>query len=327
MPDSGLVQCRLCPKECRLLPGERGDCRVRVNLHGKLITLVYAKACALHVDPIEKKPLFHFLPGSSAFSVATAGCNLHCLNCQNWDISQADPENVDNIDLQPAQLVAEAVAHRCRTIAYTYTDPIIFYEYALDSCREAGERGLYNVLITAGFINPKPMEELAQVSHGANVDLKAFSDGFYRKITTGRLKPVLNAITTLRRHGVWVEITNLVIPTMNDGDDMVREMCGWIMSELGPDVPLHLSRFFPRYKMKDLPRTPASTLRRLRDLALSEGLHHVYIGNLGAPDSETTYCPSCGRKAIVRRGYTILENNIAGGHCSGCGEAIAGVWR
>ncbi|MDP8256554.1 MAG: AmmeMemoRadiSam system radical SAM enzyme [Candidatus Alcyoniella australis] len=327
MAAEAMVQCLLCPKSCRLLPGERGDCRARVNLDGKLISLVYGKVCSANIDPIEKKPLFHFLPGSSALSVATAGCNLHCLNCQNWSISQGDPEDVENFDLPPEQLVQSALSNNCSMIAYTYTDPVIFFEYALDCCTLAAERGLRNVLVSAGFINRKPLQQLARVTHGANIDLKAFSDDFYRRVTTGRLQPVLDALVTLKSAGVWLEITNLVIPTLNDDEAQVRQMCRWIVRELGRDTPLHFSRFFPRYKMRDLPRTPAATLQRLRSLAQSEGLDYVYVGNLGNPQFETTYCPSCGAAAIVRRGYSIVQYDLHNSACAACGRRLPGVWE
>ena len=321
-----LLECLLCDKRCRLAPDQRGDCRVRVNLDGRLISLIYGKVCSRHVDPLEKKPMFHFLPGTTAFSIATAGCNLHCKFCQNWEISQTDPEDARNEDLPPDRLVAAAKAARCGTIAYTYSDPVIFYEYTLDSCKEARAAGLRNVLGTAGFIRQEPLEKLAPYVDGANVDIKSMSDRFYREVCGARLQPVLNAIRVLRRAGVIVEITNLIVPTLNDETENLKRLCDWILTQCGPDTPLHFSRFFPMYKMQNLPRTPERTLRAAYDLARSMGLHYVYVGNLQADYGETTNCPACKRAIVERTGFSLDSYSVRDGKCAFCGAAIYGLW-
>jgi len=322
-----VLECELCPKACKLAYLERGDCRVRYNAgNGKLKTLVYGKACSLHVDPMEKKPMFHFLPGSPIFSLATAGCNLHCLYCQNWEISQADPESIRSVDAPPDKIVAAARHNNCMAIAYTYTDPIIFYEYTYDTAKLAQQQGLRNILVTAGYINQKPLKELLPFIDGANIDLKVFDDRLYREITTGTLKPVLDCIKTMVKAGKMVELTNLVVPTVNDDEGLIKNLCQWIMDELGPDIPLHFSRFWPKNRMKHLPPTPAETLQRAAALARDTGLHHVYVGNLATGQWEHTRCPGCGEAVIKRQGYRILEYNLDGDTCRACGHRIHGVW-
>ncbi len=305
----------------------KGDCRVRYVENGKLYTLVYAKACAVHVDPMEKKPMFHFLPGTPIFSIATAGCNLHCKFCQNWEISQTDPEDLNNVHLPPERVVSLARSYRCKSIAYTYSEPIVFYEYTYDTARLATEQGLKNVLVTAGFINEKPLRELCGVSQGANVDLKAFTEEYYVQICDGRLKTILQTLEIMKEEGVWVEITNLVVPTLNDNMNEIRSMCRWIRDHLGPEVPLHFSRFFPRYKLRHLYPTPLKTLTRAAEIAKEEGLHYVYVGNVPGNDWEDTFCPSCSKKIVDRYGYRILDYRITPeGKCEYCGTRIAGVW-
>lgn len=322
-----MLECELCPKACKLAYLERGDCRVRYNAgNGVLKTLVYGKPCSLHVDPMEKKPMFHFLPGSPIFSMATAGCNLHCLYCQNWEISQADPENVQAVDAPPDTIVAAAVKNNCLSIAYTYTDPVIFYEYAFDIATAARKRGLYNILVTAGYINQKPLHELLPVVDGANIDLKVFDDALYREVTSGTLKPVLDCITTMVKAGKIVELTNLVVPTVNDSDDLIRRMCRWIVDEAGPDIPLHFSRFWPKNRMKHLPPTPEATLIRAAELARDTGLHHVYVGNIASGAWEHTYCPACGKAVVRRQGYRILDYRLDNGVCRACGHRVYGTW-
>jgi pyruvate formate lyase activating enzyme len=321
-----VLECLLCDKRCRLGPDQRGDCRVRVNLDGKLVSLVYGKVCSTHVDPIEKKPMFHFLPGTTAYSIATAGCNLHCAFCQNWEISQLDPEDARAVDLPPDRLVAAALAAHCPTIAYTYTDPVVFYEYALDACREARAAGLRNVLVTAGFIREEPLTELAKVVDGANVDIKSMSDRFYREVCGGRLQPVLNAVRQLKRAGVVVEITNLLVPTRNDDAEGLKRLCDWLLTQCGPETPLHFSRFFPMYKMQNLPPTPVATLREAYRIATSMGLHHVYIGNVHAEIGEATTCPGCKRTIVERTGYVLDSYHVKDGQCAFCGTAIYGLW-
>ncbi|MBW2455500.1 MAG: AmmeMemoRadiSam system radical SAM enzyme [Deltaproteobacteria bacterium] len=322
------VICELCPKLCLIPEGGAGDCRIRVNLDGKLCATTYGRPSAVHVDPVEKKPLFHFLPGTSIFSIATAGCNLHCQNCQNWQLSQRGGEEMEEIfRAPPAAVVASAVGKGCQSIAYTYSEPIVFYEYVYDTALEARARGLKNALVTAAYINEKPLRKLCAVIDGANVDLKAFDDGFYRSNSSGSLKPVLDALVVMREQGVWVEITNLLIPTMNDDMGMIRRMTKWIVAELGADTPLHFSRFHPKYQLRNLPPTPAETLERARREALSAGLSHVYIGNVFGHEAESTRCPGCETMLIRRTGYRIEENNLVRGRCPRCDEPIGGVWE
>jgi len=297
-----------------------------VNLDGKLITLVYGKPCAVNIDPVEKKPMFHFLPGTRIFSIATAGCNLHCKNCQNWDISQREPETTRNMDLPPEAVVRAAMEYRCPSIAYTYSEPMIFFEYTRDSGALAREKGLKNVLVTAAYINEKPLRELCKIADGANVDLKAYSEEFYREICDGDLQTVLRSLEIMRDEGVFVEVTNLVIPTFNDEPRMIREMCEWLVENMGPETPLHFSRFFPRYRMRNLYPTPASTLEKARDIALEAGMYYVYIGNVPG-EYEDTFCPECRKLLISRSGYRINENVLDDGKCPYCGKTIAGVWK
>ncbi len=325
---TGTVHCQLCPRDCRIPPGRAGNCNVRVNLDGELLALTYAHPSAIHVDPIEKKPLSHFLPGSDAFSVATAGCNLHCRNCQNWGLSQTPPEDMDSHPLTPRQLVDWAAAEGCRSIAYTYSEPLVFYEYTFDSSVLAREAGLRNVLVTAGYVNRDPARRLFEVTDAANIDLKSLDPAFYRDVCDGELKPVLDTIVLARQMGVWVELTNLVIPTLNDQPDDMRALARWMLEYVGPDVPLHISRFSPRYRMRNLPPTPAQTLREAREIALAEGVHHVFIGNIRGTEGEHTRCPVCTVTLIERIGYEILDDRIGReGRCPDCGADIAGVWR
>ncbi len=320
------VECTLCPKQCRMAPGQRGDCRVRYNDEGRMFSMVYGKVCAVHVDPVEKKPMFHFLPGSRAFSIATAGCNLHCLFCQNWEISQTNPEQINNRDLPPGQVVREAESSRCSSIAYTYSEPVIFYEYLEDTALLARQRGIRNIMVTAGFINREPLRRLCQVVDGANVDLKGFTEKYYREVCFGNLKTVLDTLVTMREEGVVVEVTNLVVPTLNDDMGQILRMCRWMVRELGEDVPLHFSRFYPMYKLKDLPPTPALTLERARETAQDAGLKYVYVGNVPGNPGEDTFCPSCGQLIIDRQGYRILSNHVVNGKCGFCGEEIYGLF-
>jgi pyruvate formate lyase activating enzyme len=322
---SKTVQCELCPTECVLEDYQVGGCRTRINKGGVLYSLVYGKPCAVAVDPIEKKPFFHFLPATTAFSIATAGCVLGCKFCQNWQISQANPEDVDSTDLPPAAVVRQAALYNCRTITYTYTEPTVFYEYMYDTAVIAREAGIRNTMHSCGYINKKPLQQLAKLLDAADVDLKAFSEDFYGRICGGRLRPVLDALVALKQEGVWLELTNLVIPTLNDDPKMIREMSAWIVKNLGPDVPLHFSRFFPYYKLKDLPPTPPETLRDARRTAMDAGLRYVYIGNI-RNDAENTACPRCRKVLIERAGYFVKQNNLAGGKCRFCGATIPGIW-
>ena len=321
------LQCKLCPKGCVIAPGQSGECGVRVNVDGRLLAVTYGRPCAVHVDPVEKKPLFHFLPGTGILSIATVGCNLHCKNCQNWEISQASPLDTPAAELSPEQLAPLATQLECESVAYTYTEPLVFYEYTLDSCCRVREAGLRNVLVTAGYINEEPLRRLCKYVDAANIDLKALSDSFYRDICGATLTPVLNTLVVAKSMGVEVEVTNLVIPTLNDGDEMLQDLSRWLVQNMGRETPLHFSRFFPQYQMKNLPPTPQETLERARRIAEGEGLHHVYIGNVTRPGAEDTFCPGCGNRLIQRRGFQVLENKIQSGHCPDCDAEVYGTWE
>lgn len=318
------VQCALCPNNCFIPHLGKGACRVRINIDGKLYSLVYGKPCAVHIDPIEKKPMFHFLPGSQAFSIATAGCCLSCKYCQNWQISQASPEDIPHYDLPPREVVDRAISNGCASIAYTYTDPIIFYEYMLDTAKIAREKGVKNVLVTCGYMNPGPLYEMTPFIDGANIDLKGFSENFYREVTGGSMKPVLESIKYMYQHGVIVELTNLVVPTLNDDLQEIKKMCEWIVSEVSPDVPLHFSRFQPNYKLQHLQATPYETLQQAHDVARESGMKYVYIGNVYQTEGQTTYCPQCRTALIQRAGYRIVDNKLSGQTCPECSETIYG---
>ncbi|MEA3369117.1 MAG: AmmeMemoRadiSam system radical SAM enzyme [Candidatus Ratteibacteria bacterium] len=324
--DKKAVSCLLCPRRCRIPEGERGFCRVRLNKGGKLFTITYGCPCAVHIDPVEKKPLFHVLPGSAVFSIASAGCNLKCKFCQNWTISQTTPEYTYNYNLPPEEVVAAAKRKRCLSIAYTYTEPTSFYEYMLDTAKAARKQGVFNLFHSCGYINPEPLRKISQYLDAGNVDLKGFSGDFYQKACSAELQPVLETLKILKEEGVWIEITNLVIPTLNDESGLIKEMCLWIRDNLGEDVPLHFSRFHPDYKMRNLPPTPLKTLEHAHRTAKEAGLKYVYIGNVPGHPAENTYCPKCGKILIERRGYTVLQNNIKEGCCKFCREPIAGIW-
>ncbi|NOY25945.1 MAG: AmmeMemoRadiSam system radical SAM enzyme [Oligoflexia bacterium] len=324
---SQAVECDLCPHLCRIEPGQAGECRVRVNVNGKLLAVTWGYPVALHVDPVEKKPLFHFLPGAPVFSLATVGCNLHCQGCQNWEISQSSPEDVPAYELPPKQVAATAAREGCPAVAYTYAEPLVFYEYTLDCARACRERGIRNILVSAGYINPAPMKELAKVLDAAILDVKAMSDEIYRRHAGGTLEPVLDTLRIAHDAGVWVEVLNLLVPTLNDDDALVDKLIAFVHDELGADTPLHFTAFHPDYKLRNLPRTPTSTLLNARRRALDAGLHHVYVGNVSGGDGESTWCPHCGELLIERAGYRILADHLSGtGRCPRCQQAIAGVW-
>jgi len=322
-----MVRCDLCPRQCDTVDGERGDCGVRENRKGTYITLAYGNPCAVHIDPIEKKPLFHVLPGSASYSLATAGCNLHCKFCQNWEISQARPEETYNFDLAPEAIVKAARETNCPTIAHTYVEPMIFYEYMLDIGKLSRSAGVINVCHTAGYINPKPLEALCAVIQAACVDLKAFTEDFYHDLVGATLAPVLEALKLMRRRGVHLEIVNLVIPQYNDQPADITRMCTWIKEELGELTPLHFSRFYPLYKMKNHYPTPVATLEQARQLALAAGLKYVYIGNVREHPAENTHCHSCGQVIIGRRGYRVSDIKMTKGACGFCGAKIPGIWE
>jgi len=320
------VQCELCPKACVIAPGQSGECRIRVNIDGTLAAVTYGHPCSVHVDPIEKKPMYHFLPGTGILSLATVGCNLHCKNCQNWEISQENPENVRAAELAPEKIPGLAVEYGCPSVAYTYSEPLAWYEYTLDGCIRAREARLRNVIVTAGYANRPPLEKLFKYVDGANIDIKAMSDQFYRDVCGATLKPVLNACVLAKSAGVWVELTNLVIPTLNDSDDDFKQLGQWVVQNMGNDTPLHFSRFFPQYKMRNLPETPADTLERAKQIAVAEGIQHVYVGNLARPEGNNTYCPACHKLLVERHGFAVVRNEITAGKCPACGTEISGIW-
>ena len=320
------VQCELCPKACVVAPGQSGECRIRVNIDGKLVAVTYGHPCSVHVDPVEKKPMYHFLPGTGILSLATVGCNLHCKNCQNWEISQENPENVRASELPPEKIPALAVEYGCPSVAYTYSEPLTWYEYTLDTCIRAREARLRNVLVTAGYANRPPLEKLYKYVDGVQIDIKAMSDQFYRDVCGATLKPVLNACVLAKSAGVWVELSNLVIPTLNDTNDDFKKLAQWIVENMGKDTPLHFLRFFPQYKMRNLPETPPGTLERAKQIAVAEGVHHVYVGNLARPEGNNTYCPSCKRLLVERHGFAVVRNEITAGKCPACKTEIKGIW-
>ncbi|MBW1897313.1 MAG: AmmeMemoRadiSam system radical SAM enzyme [Deltaproteobacteria bacterium] len=322
---SGVVQCGTCPNECVVLPDKRGKCRTKVNIDGKLYTISFGNPCAVHVDPVEKKPLLHFYPTTKAFSIAVAGCNFRCLNCQNWEISQTNPDKTRNYDFMPEDVVSGAGRYNCASIAYTYSEATTFYEYMYDTSAKAREAGIKNIWVTNGYMSQAALERLCDVIDAANVDLKSFSESIYMDVNGGHLAPVLETLKTVHRRGVWLEITNLMIPTYNDDMDMVKRMCAWLVDNLGPDYPLHFSRFFPQYKLVHLPPTPEEVLVEAREIAKREGLHHVYIGNLPGL-AEDTVCPACKKEVVERRGYTITANHLKEGKCRFCSTPISGRW-
>jgi pyruvate formate lyase activating enzyme len=344
------VQCKVCPNNCILEPGDRSHCRNKVNREGTLYTLVYGNPCTFHVDPVEKKPLFHFMPGTLSFSLATSGCVFRCLNCQNWEISQKKPEEtkeprgrelrlqpplppgltmeeMSRVSLFPEDVVAVTEALGCPSISYTYSEPTAFYEYAQDTCKAARQRKLKNIVVTCGSIEERPGRDLYQFADAAHVDLKGFDEDTYKKLNSGKLASILATLKMLNGLGVWFEIINLVVPTYTDNPDSIRRMCGWIVKELGPDRPLHFSRFLPKHKLEHLTPTPVETLVKARDAARSEGLRYAYIGNVpGLEGAGTTWCPNC-RKAIVERDiFAVTRMDITGGKCNFCGTKIAGTW-
>ncbi|HDN80764.1 MAG TPA: AmmeMemoRadiSam system radical SAM enzyme [Chloroflexi bacterium] len=324
---NGKVQCFLCSHRCRIDEGKRGICGVRENQGGTLYTLVYGKAISQAVDPVEKKPLFHFYPGTSAFSIATVGCNFRCDFCQNWEISQM-PRNEGRIAggyVSPEAIVKAAKRYGSRSIAYTYTEPTIFYEYTYDIAVLAHKEGIANVYVTNGYMTPEMLEEFQPYLDAANVDLKAGKDEFYRKYCGARLQPVLESLKKMKEMGIWVEVTTLVIPGLNDSDEELRFIADFISQELGPETPWHVSRFHPHYKMYDRPPTPVSTLHRAREIGLKAGLRYVYEGNVPGSEGENTYCYNCGKLLIRRFGFEILEYRVKEGKCYNCGAPIDGV--
>ncbi|MBI5242235.1 MAG: AmmeMemoRadiSam system radical SAM enzyme [Elusimicrobia bacterium] len=349
------VVCFLCPRHCFLPEGGRGLCKVRMNSGGKLKTLVYARPVSVHVDPIEKKPVFHLLPGTWIYSIATAGCNLRCAACQNWEISQAYPEQApgktpapagltlsvspdgrmfgsfeqkEYASMTPKDVVDAALGTRSKSIAYTYSEPVVFYEYMYDTAYLAREKGLRNVMVSAGYINRGPLKKLAPLMDVVKIDLKGFDEGFYRSFAGGELRFVLDTLKSLKEHGVLTEVVNLVVPTLNDKPEDFKRLSVWVRDNLGKDTPVFFSRFSPNYRLQNLPQTPVETLTLARDIAMKEGLRYVYVGNASGHPGENTYCPKCRRPLVRRAGYAILENLLTpnNGRCPYDGTRIPGVW-
>ena len=320
------VRCLLCPHLCIIPPGKRGICGVRENREGRLFSLVYGMVIAEHLDPIEKKPLYHFLPGSTAYSIATVGCNFRCLNCQNYEISQASKGEgaIQGFHREPEEIVEMALRYGAKSIAYTYTEPTIFYEFMLDTAKEAKKNGLRNLMITNGYISEDAFRDLAPYIDAANIDLKGYTEDFYRKICGGKLQPVLDSIKLFHELGVWVEVTTLLIPSLNDDEKTLRGIASFLV-EIGDYIPWHISRFFPMYKLVHLSPTPLSSLRYASEFGHETGLKYVYVGNVPHED-ENTYCPHCKYKLVERFGFSILKNNIKNGVCPNCGYKVEGVW-
>jgi pyruvate formate lyase activating enzyme len=324
---SGRVHCYLCPRHCHIHAGQAGFCFIRVNRGGKLYSLGYGSPAALQIDPIEKKPLSHFLPGSRVFSMGTAGCNMGCFFCQNWDISKSRQDQVRSQRVGPEDVPLLAIEHGCESIAFTYNEPTIWGEYVIDICRAAKDHGLKTVMVSNGYITREAFHDIYDHIDAANIDLKAFTETFYGKITLTHLQPVLDTLQWLKNEtSVWFEITNLLIPTLNDGAEEIGKLSEWMMQHLGPDVPLHFTAFHPDFKLQDKPPTPAETLHRARKIALDAGLHYVYEGNIFS-EGANTYCPSCGELLIRRSWHNVLKNNMKNGACPSCGLAIPGVWQ
>lgn len=321
------IQCNLCPWHCFITPGEVGKCRVRKNNGEKLISLNYEKPCSLAIDPIEKKPLYHFLPGQETLSIATLGCNLSCGHCQNWEISQASSVKKNSLKVPAEEVVNKAIGSNVKIISYTYTEPTIFYEYMADISKLARKKKIKNIIVSNGFINEEPLKELCKLIDAGNIDLKSISEDFYQTVCKARLNPVLEAIKILHKEKVWIELTNLLIPELNDSKEDIKDLIGWVKENLGVNVPVHFTVFYPTYKMINLPATKIEKLKEARKIALDAGLKYVYTGNLQDDEGNNTYCHSCNKILIKRRGFNIIENNLENGKCPRCKEKIPGVWK
>ncbi len=321
-----LVKCLLCARGCALKEGERGECGARLVRSGRLLSLTYGRPVAVHVDPIEKKPFYHFLPGALAYSFGTAGCPLHCDFCQNWELSQSRPEDFPGPFVPPAELITRARRTEAPIIAFTYDEPTVFAEYLIDVARAARQAGLRPVLVSCGIMNEAPLAEMCDVLDAIKIDLKGFSEEFYRKVSHAELAPVLRSIRQVAQRGVHLEIVNLVVPTLNDSETMLQGLAGWLLDAVGPDVPVHFTRFHPDYRLQNLPPTPVETLERARAIALAKGLRYVYVGNVPGHPGNDTGCPRCGALVIRRSGFLIEEMHVKDGKCARCGAPIAGVW-
>jgi pyruvate formate lyase activating enzyme len=322
----GRIECEVCPKKCKIADQERGYCGNKENRGGKYYSLVHSRPCAVNVDPIEKKPFFHVLPGTLSFSIAAAGCNMECHFCQNWQIAQFRPEQVKSIHLPPRDLVKKAKETGCRTIAYTYSEPVTFYEYMYDAAVEGEKHGIRSVVVTNGYINEEPLRRLCDHVAAIKVDFKGFTEKFYKELCKGELKPVQETLQRLVNWGVFIEIVVLILPTLNDNPAEIREMARWIHGELSPGVPVHFTRFHPAYKILDLPPTPVPTLERCQKIAQEEGLQFVYVGNVPGHSGEATRCPKCHEVVLGRVGFKVTKKDLKDGRCGSCGTAIPGIW-
>ena len=322
-----IIKCLLCAQGCVIKENERGKCRARMNINGKLKSLVYGRPVSIHVDPIEKKPFYHFLPGSRAFSLATAGCPLSCQFCQNWEISQAKPEDLQTRYTSPEEIVTSSQSQDVPIIAFTYNEPTVFTEYLTDIARQAKKENLRSVLISCGFMNEDPLKEMCDVLDAIKIDLKGFSKEFYQKVSAAELKPVLRSIKQISKSKTHLEIVNLVVPTLNDSEKMLNDLSDWIVGEIGPDVPVHFTRFHPDYKLLNLPPTPIATLERAREIAMSKGIHYAFVGNVPGHTGNCTYCPKCGKIVIKRTGLFTTEIHLKNNRCEYCDYIIAGVWN
>lgn len=321
-----VIKCELCAQACVIPEGERGECRARMNVGGTLRSLVYGRPVSVHVDPIEKKPFYHFMPGSAAFSMATAGCPLHCKFCQNWEISQSRPEDFNTEFVPPDAIVHESLKRNAPVIAFTYNEPTVFTEYLTDIARLARDDDIKCVLISCGFMNEKPLDEMCSVLDAIKIDLKGFDKEFYRRVCGAELDPVLRSIKQVAKSGIHLEIVNLVVPTLNDSDEMLTGLAKWVVDEVGPDVPIHFTRFHPDYQMLNLPPTPVATLEKAYEIARDQGVHYPFVGNVPGHEGNNTYCPQCGQPVVSRKGFFVSDIRIENGRCTQCGETIAGVW-
>ncbi|MEO0079683.1 MAG: AmmeMemoRadiSam system radical SAM enzyme [candidate division WOR-3 bacterium] len=324
---NNLVQCDLCPRRCVIAQGKRGFCGVRENRDGRLYSLVYGHPCSMGYEPIEKAPFFHFLPGRMRITLATVGCNQRCKYCQNWEISQARPEEVPTPEVSPQAVVDTALKYQVPIICFTYTEPVVFYEYMCDIARLARQKGIKTCVVSGGYVNPEPLKQLCRLVDAIKIDLKGFTKEFYQEVCGSTLEPVLEACRIVVQSGTHLELVNLVVPFFNDDSATIQKMCRWVRDSLGATVPIHFTQFHPDYRLRTSPLTPVATLERAIRIARREGLKFVYIGNVPGHRDENTFCPGCGRSLIRRQGYTVLENNLKDGKCRFCGQPIPGVWR
>lgn len=320
------VRCYLCPRYCRIGDGQTGFCYIRYNQGGKLYSLAYGQPYAVHIDPIEKKPLFHYLPGTTSLSLGTAGCNMGCMFCQNWSLSKSKHNQRQAFDLSPQKAVQTALEQGCASLSYTYNEPTIWAEYAMDIAQEGHRHGLKSVMVTNGYIAPEALREVYQHIDAANVDLKGFTEEFYRKLALAHLQPVLDTLVELRKMGVWIELTNLIIPTWNDSPEETKRLAEWVLEHLGDRVPLHFTAFHPDFKLTDLPSTPYETLVQARQIALDLGLKYVYLGNVMDEAGSSTYCPECGAVLIRRRWHQVALGHVRDGQCGQCGAKTDIYW-